>query len=293
MEDLTTKRILITGANGHIGKAVIDTLLKKIPASQISALVRDESKAQDLKLTGVNIHIGNYDDINSLDKAMQGIQKVLLVSGGESNNALQQHKNVIDSAKKAGVELIAYTSRSLKNIDTLTNQLMKRHFETEDYIKESGMKYLLFCNALYMDVIPLFVGGEKVFENGIQLPADNGKVAFALRSEMGEAIANALLESNESKIYQLTGNESYSFYDVANALSELSNKEVKYTPIQNSDYQQKMKDKGLPDNVIEKSIGFITDIKNGQEEQTTNELETLLGRKPATLKEGIKILFKF
>ena len=143
-----------------------------------------------------------------------------------------------------------------------------------------------------MDTIPQFVGGEKVFETGINLPAGEGKVAYALRSEMGEAMANVLLANDSNKIYKFTGNKQYSFNDVATALTELSGKEVKYNPAERSVFEAQMKERGTPENVVQKVVGFITDIKNGQEEEVTSELENLLERKPVTLKEGLKTLFK-
>lgn len=91
--------ILVTGATGHLGSATIDFLLKKLSASQIAALVRDESKASDLKVKGVIIRVGNYDDTASLDKAMKGIEKVLLIAGTDEENRLRQHINVVDAAK--------------------------------------------------------------------------------------------------------------------------------------------------------------------------------------------------
>ena len=215
--------ILITGATGHLGSATINYLLKKLPASQIAALVRDESKASDLKEKGVNIRVGNYDDTASLDKAMQGIEKVLLIAGTDEENRLRQHSNVVDAAKKAGVRCLAYTSRNMKDRSTLVNKLMEGHFQTEDYIKASGLSYYIFRNALYMDTIPQFVGGEKVFETGINLPAGEGRVAYALRSEMGEAIANVLSEDGcDNRIYKFTGSEAYTFGAVAAALTDLS-----------------------------------------------------------------------
>ncbi len=72
--------ILGTGAAGQLGTAVINHLLKKTSANQIAALVRDESKASTLKEQGVDIRIGSYDDRASLDKAMQGVEKVLLIA---------------------------------------------------------------------------------------------------------------------------------------------------------------------------------------------------------------------
>lgn len=285
--------ILVTGATGQLGTAVIKNLLKKTSASQIAALVRDESKASALKEKGVDIRVGSYDDPASLDKAMQGIEKVLLIAGTDEDNRLRQHQNVVDAAKKAGVQCIAYTSRALKDRNTLVNKLMEGHFQTEDYIKECGLDYTLFRNILYMDTIPQFVGGAKVFEMGINLPTGNGRVPYALRSEMGEAIANALLESSGGdRIYNLTGSETYSFDDVAATLTELSGKKVNYTPTDRSVFAAQMKDRGTPEMMVQRVVGFLTDIKNGQEAQVSPDLENLLGRKPASLKQGLKTLFQ-
>jgi NAD(P)H dehydrogenase (quinone) len=284
--------ILITGATGQLGTGVINHLLEKISANQIAALVRDESKASALKEKGVDIRVGSYDDRASLDNAIQRIEKVLLIAGTDEDKRLQQHQNVVDAAKKAGVQCIAYTSRNLKDLNTLANKLMVGHFQTEDYIKASGLNYVLFRNVLYMDTIPQFVGGEKVFDMGINLPTGDGRVSFALRSEMGEAIANVLLESDRNnRIYQLTGSESYSFEDVATTLTDSSGKKVDYTSVEKSVFEAQMKDRGTPEIMVQRVVGFLTDIKNGQEAEVSPDLENLLGRKPASLEQGLKVLF--
>lgn len=284
-------KILVTGATGHLGNAVIETLLKKIKAQQINVLSRKDEKLEAMRVNGFNTFKGDYDDIKALEKAMNGADTVLLISSGDEGDRMQQHRNVIDAASKAGVACIAYTSRCLRDRTTLANGLMLDHFYTEDYIKESGLKYTIFRNVLYMDVIPLFVG-KQVFETGIFQPAGEGKVAFALRKEMGEAMANVLLnEPCENKTYKFTGNETYSFFDVASALTELSGKEVKYTPVEIAACRTMMLAKGLPQPMVKKIIDFNTDIKNNQEAEITNDLEIGLGRKPASLKEGLKILF--
>ena len=285
--------ILITGATGQLGGIVIDTLLKKnILASQIAALVRDDSKAAYLKEKGIDIRLGDYDNKPALDAAMQGVDKVLLVSGGNAANGLQQHYNVVDAAKQAGVQCIGYTSHCLRDRNTLENELMLRHFQTEDYVMASGMKYLIFRNILYMDSMALnLIGGRKVLEASINLPAADGAVSYALRSDEAEAIGNVLAgEDCSSRIYEFTGSRLYSFYDVAQALSELSGKPITYTPVDMESYKQKAKEIGLPEHVINLIAPFMTDIKNGQGSTVTSELEEALGRKPIDLKEGLKQL---
>ncbi|WP_375446765.1 SDR family oxidoreductase [uncultured Fibrella sp.] len=283
--------ILVTGGTGQLGVATLNFLLKKCPASQLAALVRDSGKAADLIEKGVAIRVGNYDDTASLDEAMQGIDKVLLIAGTDEDKRVQQHMNVIDAAKKAGVKVVAYTSRALKDRHTLANQLMQGHFQTEDYLMQSGLNYVLFRNILYMDAIPQFVG-PTVFETGIRLPTGQGKVAFALRNDMAEAMSAALVEdNNDTKIYTLTGSESYSFNDVAATLTDLSGRQVAYESVEPSAFEQQLKARALPGVVIQRIIGFLTDIANGQEEEVSTDLEKLLGRKPALLSEGLKILY--
>ena len=284
-------RILITGATGVLGSSVIETLVKKIPSKQITILTRKEEKRVEFQAKGFQAFLGDYNDIISLEKAMKDVDTVLLISAGDQGDRMQEHKNVIDTAKKAGVKNIAYTSRSLKNRATLCNKLMLEHFETEDYIQQNGLQYIFFRNALYMEVIPIFVG-KQVLETGIFQPAGNGKVAYALRQEQGEVMANVLLNENfDNQTYKFTATQAYSFYDIATTLTELSGKEVNYTPIDISESEIRMQQKGFADAVIKKITNFHLDIKNGQEDEITHDLEQKLGRKPVALKEGLKIIF--
>jgi len=282
--------ILVTGATGQLGRAVVEHLTKNMGADQVAALVRDEGKAADFKEKGVKLCVGSYDDRASLDRTMQGVEKVLLISGTEKDR-VQQHRNVVDAAKRAGVQLLAYTSRVVKDQD-VSNPMMASHFETEDYIKNSGLPYTLLRNALYMDLIPLYVGGEKVFETGIRQTTGDGKVSFALRSELGEATANLLAEEGpKSQAYDLTAGEAWSFYGVADALTALSGREVKYTPIERPEFEARMQERGVSEFVIQIFLDFHGEIRKGLLAEVSPEMERLLGRKPASLKDGLKVLF--
>jgi NAD(P)H dehydrogenase (quinone) len=285
--------ILVTGATGQLGTAVVQNLLKKTPGNQIAALVRDKSKAADFKEQGVNIRVGNYDDPASLETSMQGIEKVLLIAGTDEANRVRQHQDVVNAAKKAGVNGIAYTSRTLKDTNTMTNKLMMGHFQTEDLLKDSGLAYAIFRNVLYMDAIPQFVGPNVLDTGVISLPTGQGRVAFALRSEMGEALANWLLEGQcDNQIHKFTADRSWSFADIATTLSTLSGKEIKYNAIGDSIFVDQLKARGTPEMMFARILGFLTDIKNGQEDEVSPDLERWLGRKPASLEVGLKALFK-
>lgn len=284
--------ILITGATGKLGGQVIQTLLRNnLPANQIAALVRDENKAGPLKEMGVTIRIGEYDDKPSLEQAMKGIDKVLLVSGLDMNKVVQQHQNVVDAAKKAGVNCLAYTSNCLRDPNTVVNTIMLTHFQTEDYIKASGLNYIIFRNVLYMDSMVVFMLGNRVPEMGIALPAGEGRVSYALRSDQAEAIGNVLAKEDcGNRIYNFTNSQTYSFYDVADALSELSGKRIAYTPVDMQTYKVRASQQGIPQHAVDAMESFMTDIQNGQGSTLSTDLEQALGRQPADLKTGLTIL---
>ena len=285
--------ILITGATGQLGAATIQHLLKKTTSNNIVAFARDEQKAASLREKGIEVRIGNFNDSASLDNAMVGIDKVLLVSGTDVDR-FQQHQNVINAAKKAGVKHIVYTSVSLNDINTSAiKSFMQSHFQTEDYIKELKLNYTLLRNTLYTDGFPFFAG-EKALDNGIFLPSGEGKVPYALRDEMAEAAANVLIEDgHQNKTYNITGSDLYSYEDVARELSLLSDKTIQYTDINASTFSEQLKKFGVPEPVIFLVSGFSEDIKNKQFETISNDLENLLGRKPAALKDGLKAIYKF
>jgi NAD(P)H dehydrogenase (quinone) len=284
--------ILVTGATGKLGAKVIETLLRNgIPSSQIAALVRDEGKAADLKEKGIDIRIGDYDHRESLDEAMKQIDKVLLVSGVDMGRIMEQHTNVVDAAKAAGVKCLAYTSNCLKDRTTLVNYIMQSHYETEDYIIASGLNYLIFRNVLYMDSMATYMLGKDVLESGINLPAGDGVVSYALRSDEAEAIGNVLSTDDcHNRIYNFTNTRTYSFDDVAIALTELSGKTVSYTPLTMENYTTNARNQGIPEQALELMSPFYTDIANGQGSTVSHDLEEALGRKPVELKAGLKLL---
>lgn len=285
-------KILITGASGQLGRQVVLNALKKVEANQIAILVRDASKVQDLADLGIEIRLGDYHQPESLISAFDGITKLLLISSSDFNNRFGQHKNVIDAAKKSGIKHIFYTGVSLKNIEqSPLKPMIGDHFLTEAYIQKSGLTFTFLQNTLYVEVIPMFIG-ENVLETGIYFPAGDGKVPFVLRSDLAEATANILTEGNhENKTYQLTATNSYSFGDIAEILSELSGKSINYISPESADFENMLKQIGLPEHIISMSSLFAAGIKNNDFNEVYPDLKNFLNKDEADLKNYLKEVF--
>lgn len=285
--------ILVTGATGQLGQIVIEKLSEKIPTNQIAALVRDASKAEHLIAKGVNVRVGDYQNNESLLAAFQGIDRLLLISSNDFNDRLGQHKNAIDAAVKAGVKHVFYTGVTMNNINSSPlKPLLEEHYLTEDYLKASGLSYTFLQNSLYAEVIPMFLG-ENVIETGVFFPAGEGKVAFALREDLGEATANILVsEGHENQTYNLTSSEVISFAEVAAILSELSEKAVSYINPESEVFEGTLKQFGLPEPIIQMSVMFAAGIKNNDFNKTYDSLERFLGRKPTNIRTYLKAVYK-
>lgn len=286
--------ILITGATGYLGNATIGSLLEKgVLANKIIALVRDENKAGNLSEKGIQLKIGNYNDYNSLVDALDGVDKLFLISSNDvAADTLLQHKKVINAAKKNGVRHIVYISQEIKDDETTAIPfVIQVHRATTEYIKEAGIAYTIFNDSLYADSIGKFAG-DGFLENGIFFPAGDGKVPFIPRTDIGEAAAVVLTTSgHENNTYAITANDAYSFEDIAGFLPDLTGKKVTYLKPDLNTYTEVLGKAGIPKEVVGFLGAFSIAIKNGEFDTQRSDLEKLLGRKPMELKEFLKITY--
>ncbi|MBP7240179.1 MAG: SDR family oxidoreductase [Saprospiraceae bacterium] len=282
--------ILVTGATGHLGKAVVNGLLKKINPADIAVLVRQEAQAAHFRGLGVNVRIGDYDHSDSLVKAFTGIDKLYFISSSDLHNRVPQHTNVVNAAIKAGVQHIVYTSfqRVNETESSPIASLANAHLVTEKLIKDSGMTYTILQHGLYFETIPRFIGENILETKTIFTPAGQGRTAYALRAEQAEAGVNILLgKGHENKEYVLAGVETSSYGDVAEAISKVTNTPVTYYSPSLEEFTQTLTQANVPDIYIGLFAGFSSAIQQGEFAKTSGDLEQLLGRKPSTLNEFI------
>jgi NAD(P)H dehydrogenase (quinone) len=282
-------KILVTGATGELGKLTLKALSSKTDGSDLTALVRDESKARELKNLGIKIRKGDYEDVESLKNAFQGTDKLFFISASDIEKRLPQHKNVLEAAKESGIQHVVYTSFVRKN-ETDSSPIAalgKAHIYTDDFLQNSGITYTILRHTLYMEFAPYFMGGKKVVENKmVYLPAGEGKVAFLMRSDMAEIAANILTsEGHENKIYNISGEKAFSYGDIAQMISKITGNEIKYVSPTVDEFVKTMQEAGVPEEMIGMSAGFAQAIDQGEFDTINPGISKLLGKEPVTLEE--------
>ncbi len=290
--------ILVTGATGSFGsKAIAHLLNKGVAAKDIAALVRSEENSKSLKEQGVNVRKGEYSDVDSMVKAFEGVDKLLLVSSsdrGAIENRTQHHINAITAAKEANVKHVIYTSfvRKDGHANSAIAGFQNSHLESENFLKESGLTYTILQNGIYQEMILAFVG-EKVTETGtILFPAKDGKASWVLREELAEAAANVLItEGHENKTYNLTNNTAVGFKQIATYISEALSKEVSYNSPDVEEFKAILEKSGVPEMYIGMFIMWGTGVAEGMMDLEDSTLESFLGRKPTTTKQFIDKIY--
>ena len=280
--------IAITGATGQLGQLVIAALLKSVPASQIVAVVRNPAKADALAQQGIVVRQGDYGDEAALTRALDGVEKLLLISSSEVGQRAVQHRNVINAAKAAGVGFIAYTS--VLHADTSPLGLAAEHIETENMLAASGIPYALLRNGWYSE--NYLASAPPALEHGVFLgAAGNGKIASATREDYAAAAAKVISEEGHAgKVYELAGDTAWTLSELAAELSKQSGKNVVYQNLSEADYASALRGVGLPDAFANLLADSDTGASKGGLFDDSHTLSKLIGRPTTPLADSIKAM---
>ena len=281
--------IAITGATGQLGHYVIESLMKTVPASQIVAIVRNPAKAQALTAQGITVRQADYGDEAALTSALQGVEKLLLISSSEVGQRAPQHRNVINAAKAADVKFIAYTSLLHANSSPLG--LADEHIETEKMLADSGIVYTLLRNGGYSE--NYLASAPAALEHGVfSGAAGDGKIASATRADYAVAAARVISEAgHEGKVYELAGDRAWTLTQLAAELTKQSGKSVTYQNLSEADFAAALKSVGLPDGLADMLADSDVGASKGGLFDDSKTLSKLIGRPTTTLAESVSHLF--
>jgi NAD(P)H dehydrogenase (quinone) len=282
--------IAITGANGNLGRLVVKGLLRSLPADQIVATVRDVGRADDLRALGVQVREADYDRPETLAKALEGVDKLLLVSAVQPGKRLAQHMAVIDAARQAGVRLIAYTS--ILRADSSRLVLAAEHKATEQYLKDSGMDFLLLRNGWYLENDTGALAGVVAMGKVIG-SARQGRLASASRADFADAAVAVLTQpGHANKTYELAGDQSFSMSEFAEEVSKQAGRPVVYEDLPAGDFAAALANFGLPQMFVDVVVDASVRTSEGELDSSSHDLSALIGRPTTPLSDAIKQALK-
>jgi NAD(P)H dehydrogenase (quinone) len=265
--------IAITGATGQLGRLVVEAVKTRAPASELVALVRSPSKAADL---GVAIREADYDRPDTLDRALEGIDTLLLISAPQVGDRVAQHQNVIDSARRARVGRIAYTSAL--HADRSRLDVAPDHRETEAAIEASGLSYTILRHGWYTENYVGTIQGA-VAGGALLGSARDGRISSATRADYAEADAVAVTgDGHDGQIYELAGDEAWTFTDLAAEISRQVGREIPYRDLPPAEYASILRSVGIPDGLARAIAGWDVAAAEGQLFDDSRQLSTLIGR---------------
>lgn len=279
--------ILVTAATGQLGRLVVESLLARdVEPNQVLATARRPEALADLVDRGVRTAHLDYDDPGSIAAVLDGVERMLLISGPEVGVRVGQHRAVVDAAARAGVGLLAYTS--LLHADTSSILLAPDHRETEAAIRAAGVPFALLRNGWYSDGFRSRI--EQARATGeIVGSAGEGRVASAARADYAEAAAVVLAgDGHEGAVYELSGDVAWSFPELAEVIGRIVGREVRYRNLSTDEHIAALEAAGLPAATAQFVAGLDGNIRDGALSDTPGDLSRLIGRPTTPIEETLR-----
>ena len=281
--------IVVTGANGQLGRAVVEGLLTRLPADRIVASVQDPGKAAALAEKGVHVRAGDFAKPNGLATAFAGAEQVLVVSVnqlGEPGRRL--HRAAIEAARAAGARRVLYTSHMGTHADSVLND----HYAAEAILADAGTPFTSLRHGFYAESAFYLIG--RGFEAGEIRAPEDGPVSWTARADLAEADAIVLAEEGrlDGVSPPLTAPEAFTMADLAAIASELTGREVKRVVVSDEEWRDAKAAEGVLAPMADALLGMYRAARRGDFAAVDPTLETLLGRRPRTMRDVLAATLK-
>ncbi len=270
-----SNKILVTGATGKVSSEVVKALLAKGEAVRAGA--HHPAKAQELADLGAEVVHFDFSDPATVTAALEGVDRVFLMSPPFRPDALQLEKAVIDAAKQAGVKHIADLSAA-----GVENNPATPLRQTELYLEASGIPYTHIRPTWFSQNFSTGQA-ESIKQGAFYIPAAEGKAAFIDVRDIAAVAATALSEpGHENKAYVLTSSQALDHHEVAAHLSQAIGKDVKYVPITDEQFRATANAEHWPTDAIETMSALYSMVRQGWAAVVTDQVASVLGRPPIT-----------
>jgi NAD(P)H dehydrogenase (quinone) len=284
--------LMVTGANGNLGRKVIANLEALVGPSGFVAGTRDPSSpfARELTASGIEVRRADFDSPETLTAAFERVEAALIISTYAPNSIRpRQNLNAIDAARRAGVRRLIYTSFAGAGPTATADHSVQVHWPTEQALMASGMDYTILRHALYAD---LMVGDlDDTLATGVlRRAAGSAACAYIARDDLGLSAAKVLANAgHENRIYTETMELTLTCSQIAALMSEVFDREIRYEAVPSADWPAYMTQRwGVPAELAKSAIGTMRAIENGEFDIASHDYEMIAGRKPKTMRQFLE-----
>jgi NAD(P)H dehydrogenase (quinone) len=279
--------LVVTGASGHLGRLTVQSLLDRgVAPESVIATARTPERLDDLAARGVDVRRADYTDPQSLKAAFTGAERVLLVSSSSVGARIEEHRNVVEAAQEAAVDLIAYTS--IPRADTTTMLIAADHRATEGLIRESGLPYAFLRNSWYVENYTEQLA-TTLEHKAVLGSAGSGRVSAATRADYAAAAAAVLVgDGPRNHAYELGGDSSFTLAEYAATLSELTGEQIAYVDQPPAEYQAFLESVGVPAAMAQVLADSDVGLARGDLQVESGDLARLIGRPTTGLADAIR-----
>ena len=279
--------IVVTGANGQLGRAVVEGLLGRMPADRIVASVRDPARAAALAERGVVVRSGDFAASDGLGEAFSGAARVLVVSVDQvGEGARRMHRDAIRAAVAAGARRVLYTSHAGAGAGSAFAPASD-HAATEAFLAGSGVPSTSLRHGFYAESA-LHLIGDGLSAGEIRAPED-GPVGWTARADLAEADAVLLAEEGrfDGPTPPLTASEALTMTDLAAIASALAGREIRRVTVSDDEWLRAKVAQGVPPQMAGMLLGMFVAARRGDFAAVDPTLEALLGRPPRTMRDAL------
>ena len=267
--------ILVTGATGNVGRALVRTLLDA--GRHVRAVTRDPSRARRMLGDGPDIVAAGLTDRVALDAAMTGVDRVFLACGNHPAQ-VEAECTVIDAAADGGVARLVKLSGP--SPDAESSLVLERwHLRIEQHLAASGVPAVALRPSSFMSNLLAFA--EPVAAAGVlPAPTAGARVAFVDPSDVGALAAELLLADAPlpTDPVRVTGPAAVSYSDIADALTTVTGRPVTFVPVDEDTAASQMRGAGVPEALIAVFLSVYRQQRSGAFERVSDAVPAHLGR---------------
>jgi uncharacterized protein YbjT (DUF2867 family) len=275
--------ILVTGASGNVGGAVLEELLRS--SASVRSMYRSTGDAAKAP-AGTNPVIADFADRVSLERALDGVDRVYLVCSPVPQ-LVELESNMVDACRVHGIRHLVLNSAL--GADTYDKSFPKWHHAVEEHLRASGIPATILQPESFMQNIPTFFASTINSQDAFYAAMGEAPVGFVDVRDIAAVVAKILTsDGHAGKTYTLTGPELLNYSQVAAKLSQVLGRPVRYVAITQEQLRPSLRDMGMPPWQVDALADLQAYYADGTGGKVTSDVRDVLGREPVGMDEFLR-----